>query len=1021
MSTRKPLAASLKNKVGAKHLGAKRHGAKNSSPPYRPDSSPSAITIRGARVHNLRNVSLSLPRNCLTVITGVSGSGKSSLAFDTLYAEGQRRYVESLSAYARQFLGLMQKPDVDAIEGLSPAISIEQKTTSKNPRSTVGTITEIADYMRVLFARAGIPHSPLTGKPITSQSIGEMTDKILALGIGKKIFLLAPVVRGRKGEYRSEFITWAKKGFTRVKVDGQMLELDGVQPSLDKNKKHDIAIVVDRLEIKDGIAQRLADSIQTALNESDGLLLVEEVQSSDDDKKNDGKKNDGKKNDDKQNDGKQNDDKQNDDKQNKPAPAQHLFSSKFACPVSGFTIEELEPRLFSFNSPYGACPHCGGLGVVVFYDEQKIVPDNKLSLSRGAVAPWSSQGPPAPYYRQTFEAILSHFGGSMDTAFCELPEKTQRAIVDGFGEKISFLFSDGNKEYRVTRAFEGLARNLERRYRETDSSSIREHLSRYQSEQSCRECGGTRFKPQALAVKIDGKHIGDVSNLTISQALSWSSTLVKSLKGKQASIARPILQEISARLQFLNDVGLSYLTLARSARTLSGGESQRIRLASQIGSGLTGILYILDEPSIGLHQRDNRRLLATLDRLKHLGNTIIVVEHDAEAIMAADHIVDMGLGAGKHGGEVIAQGVLAEIIANKKSITGKYLGGTKSIAIPQRRDVTDGRFLKIFGARHNNLKSVDVSFPLAAFTCVTGVSGSGKSSLVVETLQRLLSAKLMGARDRAGAFDKLEGLSALDKVIVIDQSPIGRTPRSNPATYTGAFSPMRDWFAALPESKVRGYAAGRFSFNVKSGRCESCQGDGVVRIEMHFLPDLYVDCEVCRGARYNRETLEVRYRGKTIADVLAMTVEEGAAFFRAVPSIYEKLATLQAVGLGYIGIGQQATTLSGGEAQRIKLARELSRRATGRTMYILDEPTTGLHFEDISKLLSVLQQLVDAGNSMVVIEHNLDVIKSADWVIDIGPDGGDAGGEIVACGTPEAVALVERSCTGNYLRPMLNV
>ena len=998
MSPRKPLAASIKS----------NRGAKNSVAANRTDSSPSAITIRGARVHNLRNVSLSLPRNCLTVITGVSGSGKSSLAFDTLYAEGQRRYVESLSAYARQFLGLMQKPDVDAIEGLSPAISIEQKTTSKNPRSTVGTITEIADYMRVLFARAGIPHSPATGKPITSQSIGEMTDKILALGTGKKVLLLAPVVRGRKGEYRSEFITWAKKGFTRVKVDGQMLEIDGIQPNLDKNKKHDIAIVVDRLEIKDGIAQRLADSIQTALNESDGLLLVEEVQSGDD------KKNDGKKNDDKSNG-----DKSNDDKQNKPE--QHLFSSKFACPVSGFTIEELEPRLFSFNSPYGACPHCGGLGVVIFYDEQKIVPDNNLSLARGAVAPWSSQGPPAPYYRQTLEAILSHFGGSMDVAFCELPEKTQRAIVDGFGEKISFLFSDGNKEYRVTRAFEGLARNLERRYRETDSSSIREHLSRYQSEQSCRECGGTRFKPQALAVKIDGKHIGDVSNLTISQALSWASRLVKSLKGKQASIARPILQEISARLQFLNDVGLNYLTLARSARTLSGGESQRIRLASQIGSGLTGILYILDEPSIGLHQRDNRRLLATLDRLKHLGNTVIVVEHDAEAIMAADHIVDMGLGAGKHGGEVIAQGVLAEIIANKKSITGKYLGGTRSIAIPKRRDVTAGRFLKLCGASHNNLKAVDVSFPLAAFTCVTGVSGSGKSSLVVETLQRLLSAKLMGARDRAGAFDKVEGLSALDKVIVIDQSPIGRTPRSNPATYTGAFSPMRDWFAALPESKVRGYAAGRFSFNVKSGRCESCQGDGVVRIEMHFLPDLYVDCEVCRGARYNRETLEVRYRGKTIADVLAMTVEEGAAFFRAVPSIYEKLATLQAVGLGYIGIGQQATTLSGGEAQRIKLARELSRRATGRTMYILDEPTTGLHFEDISKLLSVLQKLVDAGNSMVVIEHNLDVIKSADWVIDIGPDGGDAGGEIVACGTPETVALVERSCTGNYLRPILNV
>ena len=977
MRSCKPPPASLQGKPSAKNIATSN----------RANSAPSAITINGARVHNLRNVSLSLPRNCLTVITGVSGSGKSSLAFDTLYAEGQRRYVESLSAYARQFLGLMQKPDVDSIEGLSPAISIEQKTTSKNPRSTVGTITEIADYLRVLFARAGIPHSPATGKPITSQSIGEMTDRILALGEGKKILLLAPIVRGRKGEYRSEFIAWAKKGFTRVKVDGQMVELDGAPPSLDKNKKHDIAIVVDRLEIKDGIAQRLADSIQTALDESDGLLLVEEIASGDA------------------------------STGDKTEP--QLFSSKFACPVSGFTIEELEPRLFSFNSPYGACPHCGGLGVVIFYDEHKIVPDRSLSLARGAIAAWSNHGTPAPYYRQTFEAILAHFGGTMDLPFSELPEKTRRAIIDGFGEKITFRFSDGNKEYRVTRAFEGLSRNLERRYRETDSSSIREHLSRYQSEQGCKECDGTRFKPQALAVKIDGQHIGDVSKLTISQALSWSRQLGKSLKGKQASIARPILQEISARLEFLDDVGLSYLTLSRSARTLSGGESQRIRLASQIGSGLTGILYILDEPSIGLHQRDNQRLLSTLSRLKRLGNTVVVVEHDAEAIMAADHIVDMGLGAGKHGGEVIAQGSLAQIIGNKKSITGKYLSGTKSIGIPKRRDVANGCFLKLFGACHNNLKGVDVSIPLAAFTCVTGVSGSGKSSLVVETLQRLLSARLMGARDRAGAFDRVEGLSALDKVIVIDQSPIGRTPRSNPATYTGAFSPIRDWYAGLPEAKVRGYAAGRFSFNVKSGRCESCQGDGVVRIEMHFLPDLYVDCEVCRGARYNRETLEVRYRGKTIAEVLAMTVEEGAAFFRAIPSIYDKLSTLQAVGLGYIGIGQQATTLSGGEAQRIKLARELSRRATGRTMYILDEPTTGLHFEDISKLLSVLQQLVATGNSVVIIEHNLDVIKSADWVIDIGPDGGDAGGEIVACGTPESVAAIERSVTGNYLQQAL--
>ncbi len=956
------------------------------------DRAPNEIIIRGARVHNLRNVSLSIPRNQFTVITGVSGSGKSSLAFDTLYAEGQRRYVESLSAYARQFLGLMQKPDVDSIEGLSPAISIEQKTTSKNPRSTVGTITEISDYLRVLFARAGVPHSPETGKPITSQSISEMTDKIMALGNGKKILLLAPVVRGRKGEYRSEFSIWAKKGFARVKVDGRMVELGEEHPRLEKNKKHDISIIVDRLEIKGDIAQRLADSIQTALTESDGLLLVEEMIEN-----------------------------ENPNQQKTAAEGkQYLFSSKFACPVSGFTIEELEPRLFSFNSPYGACPHCGGLGVVIFYDENKIIPDRSISLSRGAVVAWGRHGTPAPYYRQTFEGILAHFGGSMDDAFDNLPEGTQRAIIDGFGEKIPFVFSDGTKEYRVVRAFEGVSRNLERRYRETDSSSIREELSRYQGEQSCSECEGARLKPQALAVKIAGKHFGNISDLTIAEALAWMQGVGEDLKGKQAAIARPILQEIAVRLQFLNDVGLNYLSLSRPARTLSGGESQRIRLASQIGSGLTGILYILDEPSIGLHQRDNRRLLATLDRLKRLGNTVVVVEHDAEAIAAADHIIDMGPGAGKHGGEVIAEGTSAQIISSDKSVTGKYLGGKKVIATPARRAVDDGRFLKIFGARHNNLKEVDASFPLSAFTCVTGVSGSGKSSLVIETLQRMLSSRLMGASEKAGAFAKVDGLSALDKVIVIDQSPIGRTPRSNPATYTGAFSPIRDWYAALPEAKLRGYAPGRFSFNVKNGRCEACQGDGVVRIEMHFLPDLYVDCDVCRGARYNRETLEVRYRTKTIADVLAMTVEEGAAFFRAVPAIYEKLSTLQAVGLGYIGIGQQATTLSGGEAQRIKLARELSRRATGRTMYILDEPTTGLHFEDIAKLLSVLQQLVDAGNTIVVIEHNLDVIKSADWVIDIGPEGGDAGGEVVACGTPEEVARVKRSHTGHYLRQVLS-
>ena len=954
--------------------------ARPKKPAPSPDRTPKSIVIRGARVHNLRNVSLDIPRNQLTVITGVSGSGKSSLAFDTLYAEGQRRYVESLSAYARQFLGLMQKPEVDAIEGLSPAISIEQKTTSKNPRSTVGTITEISDYLRVLFARAGIPHSPATGKPIESQSIATMTDRIMALGTGKKITLLAPIVRGRKGEYRSEFQTWAKKGFVRVKVDKRIIELDGEPPRLDKNKKHDIAIVVDRIEVKAGIEQRLADSIQTALNESDGLLSVEEAVSG----------------------------------------TEHIFSSKFACPVSGFTIEALEPRLFSFNSPFGACNNCGGLGAVVYYDDEKIVPNRALSLAQGAVAPWSRHGSPAPYYRQTFEGILSHFGGEMNQPFAALPQETQDAILEGFSQKIPFLFADGAKEYRVVRAFEGLSRNLERRYRETDSSAIREELSRYQGEQACPECRGARLKPQALAVKIDGQHIAEISEMTIEAAKDWAQNLASKLKGKQAAIATPIVQEISARLQFLNDVGLSYLSLSRSARSLSGGEGQRIRLASQIGSGLTGILYILDEPSIGLHQRDNHKLLATLNRLKQLGNTVIVVEHDSEAMAAADHIVDMGPGAGKHGGEIVATGTLAEIKRNPKSLTGQYLSGKKSIAIPKRRPIKGERFLTLRGARHNNLKKVDAAFPLSVLTCVTGVSGSGKSSLVVETLQRLLSTRLMGAREQAGAFDSVEGLSALDKVIVIDQSPIGRTPRSNPATYTGAFAPIRDWYANLPESKMRGYLPGRFSFNVKSGRCESCQGDGVVRIEMHFLPDLYVDCEVCRGARYNRETLEVRYRTKTIADVLAMTVEEGASFFRAVPSIYEKLATLEAVGLGYIGIGQQATTLSGGEAQRIKLARELSRRATGRTMYILDEPTTGLHFEDISKLLGVLQRLVDAGNSIVVIEHNLDVIKCADWVIDLGPEGGNAGGEIVAAGTPESVAASKHSRTAPYLRQVLS-
>ena len=943
------------------------------------------IRVRGAREHNLKGVDLDIPRGQLVVMTGLSGSGKSSLAFDTIYAEGQRRYVESLSAYARQFLELMGKPDVDLIEGLSPAISIEQKTTSKNPRSTVGTVTEIHDYMRLLWARVGIPYSPATGLPIESQTVSMMVDKLTALPDGERILLLAPVLRGRKGEYRKEMAEWQRSGFQRVKIDGEFYAIEDA-PALDKKFKHDIDIVVDRIVTKEGLEGRYADSLQTALGLADGIAVAEWASPA----------------------------------EGETEPRRITFSEKFACPVSGFTISEIEPRLFSFNNPFGACPVCDGLGVKLAFDGDLVIPDRDKSLHKGAVARWSrGQSPPDARTRQS---LARHFGFSMDKPWRELPEKAQSVVLYGTGtEKVKFTYDDNARKYEVSKPFEGVLPNLERRWRETDSAWVREELGRFQSDTPCEACGGKRLKPEALAVKVGGEDIADISMLSISKAFLWFSSLEEVLTDKQLEIARRILKEINDRLRFLNNVGLEYLNLSRSSGTLSGGESQRIRLASQIGSGLTGVLYVLDEPSIGLHQRDNTRLLDSLRGLRDLGNSVLVVEHDEEAILTADHVIDMGPAAGVHGGEVCAEGTPADVMANPKSLTGQYLTGEREIPLPEdgRRPVNRKKMLKVSGATGNNLKNVTGEIPVGLFTCITGVSGGGKSTFTIETLYKAAARRLNNASDAPAPFDRIEGLENFDKVIDIDQSPIGRTPRSNPATYTGAFGPIRDWYAGLPESKARGYGPGRFSFNVKGGRCEACQGDGLIKIEMHFLPDVYVTCDVCKGKRYNRETLEIVFKGKSISDVLDMTVEEAARFFEAVPSIRDKMKTLERVGLGYVQVGQSATTLSGGEAQRVKLSKELSKRATGKTLYILDEPTTGLHFEDTRKLLEVLQELVESGNTIVVIEHNLDVIKVADWLLDFGPEGGDGGGEIVAVGTPETVAADSNSWTGRYLKPVL--
>ncbi len=947
------------------------------------------IEVRGAREHNLKSVDVDIPRNQLTVITGLSGSGKSSLAFDTIYAEGQRRYVESLSAYARQFLDMMQKPDVDHIAGLSPAISIEQKTTSKNPRSTVGTVTEIYDYLRLLFARAGTPYSPATGLPIEAQQVSDMVDRVMAMEEGTRAYLLAPIVRDRKGEYRKEFAELQAKGFQRVKVNGEFHELDA-PPKLDKKYRHNIDVVVDRLVVKAGLETRLADSFRTALDLADGIAILETAPKAGE-------------------------------------PERVTFSENFACPVSGFTIPEIEPRLFSFNAPFGACPACDGLGVEIFVDERLVVPDTTLSLSKGALAPWARTT--STYSEQMLATLAQEYGFSLTKPWAELSEQARDIVLYGTGgRKVKFRLRDTGRTYEIEKPFEGLIPSLERRYRETESSWSREEIEKYMNNRPCGVCEGYRLRPEALAVKIGpakGKkaarlHVGQVVRMSIREALDWVDAVPASLSAQKNEIARAILKEIRERLGFLVNVGLDYLTLSRNSGTLSGGESQRIRLASQIGSGLTGVLYVLDEPSIGLHQRDNGRLLVTLKNLRDQGNTVIVVEHDEEAIREADHVIDIGPGAGVHGGEIIAEGTPAAIARSKKSITGQYLTGAREIPIPAvRRKGKKGKKVSVIGATGNNLKNVSVDFPLGVFTCITGVSGGGKSTLTIETLFKTASMRLNKARQTPAPCEAIRGLEYLDKVIDIDQSPIGRTPRSNPATYTGAFTPIRDWFAGLPEAKARGYKPGRFSFNVKGGRCEACQGDGVIKIEMHFLPDVYVTCESCGGKRYNRETLEVLFKGKSIADVLDMTVEDAEEFFKAVPSIRDKMTTLMRVGLGYVKVGQQATTLSGGEAQRVKLAKELSKRATGRTIYILDEPTTGLHFEDVKKLLEVLHELVDQGNTVIVIEHNLDVIKTADHIIDIGPEGGDGGGEIVATGTPEAVAGVAASHTGRYLKDIL--
>jgi excinuclease ABC subunit A len=940
------------------------------------------IEVRGAREHNLKGVDVDIPRDQLVVITGLSGSGKSSLAFDTIYAEGQRRYVESLSAYARQFLDMMGKPDVDHISGLSPAISIEQKTTSKNPRSTVGTVTEIYDYMRLLFARVGTPYSPATGLPITAMQVQDMVDAVMAMPEGSRAYLLAPIIRDRKGEYKKEFLELRKQGFQRVKVDGTFYELEE-PPTLDKKFRHDIDVVVDRIIVREGLETRLADSFRTALDLADGIAIIETAPG-----------------------------------EGEGDPQRITYSEKFACPVSGFTISEIEPRLFSFNAPFGACPACDGLGVELFFDERLVVPDQGLTLMQGALAPWAKSK--SPYFTQTIQALAKHYEFDAKKKWKDLPALVHQVFLHGSGEEeIRFRYDEGGRIYEVSRVFEGVIPNMERRYRETDSNWVREEFERYQNNRDCGTCHGYRLKPEALAVKIAGLHVGQVVRMSIKEAYAWIGSVPESLTNQKNEIARAILKEIRERLGFLVNVGLDYLTLSRNAGTLSGGESQRIRLASQIGSGLTGVLYVLDEPSIGLHQRDNDRLLTTLKNLRDQGNTVLVVEHDEDAIREADYVFDIGPGAGVHGGRVVSHGTPAQVAADPVSLTGQYLSGQREIAVPKTRRAGNGKKLTVVGATGNNLKNVTVDFPLGRFVCVSGVSGGGKSTLTIETLFKTAATRLNGARETPAPCETIRGFEHLDKVIDIDQRPIGRTPRSNPATYTGAFTPIRDWFAGLPESKARGYQPGRFSFNVKGGRCEACQGDGVIKIEMHFLPDVYVTCETCKGARYNRETLEIKFKNKSISDVLDMTCEDAQTFFTAVPAIREKMDALCQVGLGYIKVGQQATTLSGGEAQRVKLSKELARRATGRTLYILDEPTTGLHFEDVRKLLEVLHELVDQGNTVVVIEHNLDVIKTADWIIDIGPEGGDGGGEVVAQGTPEDVAKNERSHTGRYLRDML--
>ncbi|MCA0423823.1 MAG: excinuclease ABC subunit UvrA [Proteobacteria bacterium] len=936
------------------------------------------IRIRGARTHNLKNISLDLPRDRLIVITGLSGSGKSSLAFDTLYAEGQRRYVESLSAYARQFLQLMEKPDVDLIEGLSPAISIEQKATSHNPRSTVGTVTEIHDYLRLLYARAGTPYCPDHDLPLEAQTVSQMVDHVLQLPEDTRLMILAPVVANRKGEQLDLFAELRAQGFARVRVDGKVYEIDAV-PHLAKSQKHSVDVVVDRLKVRDDMRQRLAESFETALRHAEGRAIALEMDSG----------------------------------------QEHLFSAKFACPVCSYALQELEPRLFSFNNPMGACPKCDGLGVIQFFDPKRVVVHPELSLAAGAIRGWDKRN---QFYFQMLVSLAAHYEFNIETPFEQLPEEIRNVVLFGSGRQVIRFRYLNEKGTRFDRdhTFEGIIPNLERRYKETDSQAVREELAKFVSNTTCPHCAGTRLRIEARHVRVGEKTLHDISRLPLGEARNYFNLLT--LTGHKAQVAEKILKEITARLSFLINVGLDYLCLERSAETLSGGEAQRIRLASQIGSGLTGVMYVLDEPSIGLHQRDNDRLLKTLTRLRDLGNTVLVVEHDEDAIRAADYLVDMGPGAGAHGGTVIAQGSPDQVMANSASLTGQYLSGFRQVPIPKvRREPPpkNGRWLTLKGAKENNLQNVTASIPLGTFTCVTGVSGSGKSTLIVETLYKALAKRLNGAREHPGAHSGLDGVGQLDKIVDIDQSPIGRTPRSNPATYTGAFSPIRDWFSQLPESTERGYKPGRFSFNVKGGRCEACQGDGVIKIEMHFLPDVYVQCDVCKGKRYNRETLEIVFRGKSIADVLDMTVDEGCEFFKAVPVIRDKLLTLQQVGLGYIHIGQQATTLSGGEAQRVKLAKELSRRATGRTLYILDEPTTGLHFEDVRKLLEVLHRLVETGNTVLVIEHNLEVIKTADWILDMGPDGGSGGGRLVAEGPPEEVVKVAESYTGQYLARLL--